>query len=388
MSAGVRGPLDEKDRAARANGKRPGDGLVSGYGLQTILRFQQRSLIFLLQERENRLCFQVILDNLVAQFSREKGFIEGQRNAVRQAHALDAHDLRSFCDLELSGHIGTGRDYLFIEDARRRAPAKHLHVLHEAAQLRQLLVDLGLQNESAFAAPDFDEASADQILDCLPNCGPANRVRLDQILFLREPAPHGISTVGNPRGKDRFHLRVKRQCTFGINLHIDIMTSLCHYVNRVAMFPLLESRWAPLPIRLIVGYGFAQHGYAKLSRGPDAFAAILQAMGVPSPHLMAWLTILTELLGGIAILLGAFVAIASIPMVCVMLVAMFKTQAPYGFSSIKLLSVTAAGAQFGPPGYEINLIYIACLATLVLGGCGPFALDNLIFRRDRTRIQP
>ncbi|HEX4276618.1 MAG TPA: DoxX family protein [Bryobacteraceae bacterium] len=154
------------------------------------------------------------------------------------------------------------------------------------------------------------------------------------------------------------------------------------------MFPLLKSRWAPLPIRLIVGYGFAQHGYAKLSRGPDAFAAILQAMGVPSPHLMAWLTILTELLGGIAILLGAFVAIASIPMVCVMLVAMFKTQAPYGFSSIKLLSVTAAGAQFGPPGYEINLIYIACLATLVLGRCDPFALDNLIFRRDRTRIQP
>jgi putative oxidoreductase len=41
---------------------------------------------------------------------------------------------------------------------------------------------------------------------------------------------------------------------------------------------------------------------------------------------------------------------------------------PYGFSSIKLLSVTAAGAQFGPPGYEVNLLYLACLAALVLGG--------------------
>jgi putative oxidoreductase len=47
-----------------------------------------------------------------------------------------------------------------------------------------------------------------------------------------------------------------------------------------------------------------QHGFAKLSRGPDTFAAILQGMGVPAPHIMAWLTILTELLGGLAVLLG------------------------------------------------------------------------------------
>src|SRR6476660_6764704 len=72
-------------------------------------------------------------------------------------------------------------------------------------------------------------------------------------------------------------------------------------------FPI--ARWAPIPLRLIVGYGFMEHGFAKLSKGPDAFAAILQAMGVPSPHFMAWLTILTELLGGFAVILGAFVAI-------------------------------------------------------------------------------
>ena len=56
-------------------------------------------------------------------------------------------------------------------------------------------------------------------------------------------------------------------------------------------------RWAPLPLRLMVGFGFTAHGFAKLSKGPDAFAAILSAMNVPMPHLMAWLTICTELLG-------------------------------------------------------------------------------------------
>ena len=124
-----------------------------------------------------------------------------------------------------------------------------------------------------------------------------------------------------------------------------------------------------------------QHGFAKLSRGPGAFAAVLQAMGVPDPHLMAWLTILIELVGGLAVLLGAFVTIACVPMTAVLLVAMFKVHLPYGFSSIKLLAVTAAGAKFGPVGYEVILLYIACLAALVIGGPGPFAIDGLIGRR-------
>jgi len=144
-------------------------------------------------------------------------------------------------------------------------------------------------------------------------------------------------------------------------------------------FPI--ARWAPIPLRLIVGYGFLQHGLAKLSRGPDAFAAILGALGVPAPHLMAWLTILVELLGGLAVLLGAFVALASLPMAALLLVATFTVHLPYGFSSIKLIAVTPAGAQFGPVGYECNLLYLACLAALVLGGPGPLAIDGLIKRR-------
>jgi len=141
---------------------------------------------------------------------------------------------------------------------------------------------------------------------------------------------------------------------------------------------LLIARWTPIPLRLIVGYGFMAHGFAKLSKGPEAFATILQAMGVPEPHFMAWVTILIELLGGLAVMLGAFVALISIPLAAVLLVAMFTVHLPYGFSSIKLLAVTASGAQFGPPGYETNLLYLACLAALVLGGSGPMAIDGLI----------
>jgi putative oxidoreductase len=149
--------------------------------------------------------------------------------------------------------------------------------------------------------------------------------------------------------------------------------------------PLPMARWSPIPLRLIVGYGFMQHGFAKLSRGPDAFASILQGIGVPDPHLMAWLTIMIELLGGLAVLLGAFVTIVSVPMMAVLLVAMFKVHLPYGFSSIRLLAVTATGAKFGPVGYEVILLYVACLAALVIGGSGPFAIDGVIRKRIEAR---
>lgn len=124
-----------------------------------------------------------------------------------------------------------------------------------------------------------------------------------------------------------------------------------------------------------------QHGFAKLMRGPDAFAAILQAMHVPMPHVMAWLTVLTELLGGATVFVGGFVALVSIPMVAVLLVAIFTVHLQYGFSSIKLQAITAKGAKFGPPGYECSLLYIACIVALVMGGPGPMSVDGLISRR-------
>ena len=144
------------------------------------------------------------------------------------------------------------------------------------------------------------------------------------------------------------------------------------------------AHWAPIPLRLIVGYGFMEHGFAKLARGPDIFANILHAIGAPLSHFMAWSTILIEIFGGLAVLLGAAVALVSLPMATVLFVAMFTVHLPYGFSSIKLLTITAAGAQFGQPGYETDVLYLACLAALVLGGSGPLAIDGLVRKRRKV----
>ena len=144
---------------------------------------------------------------------------------------------------------------------------------------------------------------------------------------------------------------------------------------------------APLLLRLILGYGFMAHGFAKLSRGPEVFAGILHSIGVPAPHLMAWVTILTEIVGGIAIILGSFITVASVPLAVLLLVAVVTVHLPYGFSSIKLIAITPAGAQFGPPGYECDLLYLAALAALVLVGPGPFAIDGLLSLNRQNRMR-
>jgi putative oxidoreductase len=135
-------------------------------------------------------------------------------------------------------------------------------------------------------------------------------------------------------------------------------------------------RWAPIPLRLIVGYGFTVHGILKLGRGVDVFAAALHGLGIPAPELMAWATVVVELLGGVAILSGAFVRLMSIPMIVVLLVALFEVHLPFGFSSIKFLAVTADGPQFGKPGIECDLLYLACISTLLALGPGPIAVDD------------
>jgi putative oxidoreductase len=148
---------------------------------------------------------------------------------------------------------------------------------------------------------------------------------------------------------------------------------------------IASERWAVVPLRLLIGYGFAVHGYAKLVRGPAAFADILTAMGVPAPVPMAWLTALLELVGGLSVMVGAAVATVSIPLMVVMATAMFGVHLRYGFSSIRLKSLSPAGAEFGPIGYELNLLYIAALAALALTGASPLSVDKWIGDRRRAR---
>ena len=142
-----------------------------------------------------------------------------------------------------------------------------------------------------------------------------------------------------------------------------------------------ERGWAIFALRLLVGFGFVVHGYAKLERGPAQFAATLAALGMVAPAFMAWLVTLIELFGGALLMAGAFVVPLSVPFAVIMVTAMVGVHLPYGFSSIKLRGITAAGAQFGPVGYELNLFYLVALFVLVVSPAGPFSIDAWLDKR-------
>jgi putative oxidoreductase len=104
---------------------------------------------------------------------------------------------------------------------------------------------------------------------------------------------------------------------------------------------------------------------------------------MPFAELLGWATIMVEIVGGLLILFGALVTVAALPMIIVLLVAIVTVHLPNGFSSIKLLSYDAAGAHFGQPGYETDLLYLAGLIALCIGGVGPFSLDGYLSARRR-----
>lgn len=158
------------------------------------------------------------------------------------------------------------------------------------------------------------------------------------------------------------------------------------FFQRFLTSPLpVPAGWYAIPLRLILGYGFFAHGYAKFARGPENFIGILHAMGLPFPDLLGWATVIVEIVGGILILLGAWVPLATVPMIVVLLVAIFTVHLPNGFSSIKLMSFDAAGAHFGQPGYETDLLYVAGLLALCIAGAGPLSIDEWLYRRCQPR---
>lgn len=148
----------------------------------------------------------------------------------------------------------------------------------------------------------------------------------------------------------------------------------------------LPPRWTILPLRLVIGYGFLAHGVAKWTRGPESFGRLLHLIGVPLPATTAWIVTLLEVFGGLAILLGVFLAPVRLPLIASMLVAMFTLHVRYGFSAVKTIGLTATGPVFGPPGYEINLLYIAGL--ILLATTGPSALSISGWLKHTRDVRP
>jgi len=150
------------------------------------------------------------------------------------------------------------------------------------------------------------------------------------------------------------------------------------------------SEYASLPLRILLGFGFAYHGFPKLfsSQGHAMFLGMLQNNGVPAAGLASWLVGILEFFGGLLLIAGAFVTVISILGIINMLVAMFTVHLPQGFNFLNITGMSEAGPTFGMPGYEINVLYIAGFLALALAGAGALSVDRWLAERRAAGRSP
>ena len=122
--------------------------------------------------------------------------------------------------------------------------------------------------------------------------------------------------------------------------------------------------WGVLPLRLVLGLVFVAHGAQKLfGFGLAGTAGFLGSLGIPLPAVAAAGLIAVELLGGVALILGAWTRIVAALLAADMLVA--------------ILTVHLRGGFFVPDGVEFVLTLLGGCLTLVGLGAGPCSVDGV-----------
>ncbi len=151
-----------------------------------------------------------------------------------------------------------------------------------------------------------------------------------------------------------------------------------------------------LVARLITGGTLVSHGYPKLfggpgartpdvmtrvygpqypgaveAGGPEAFARVLEQLGIPNPRAAAYLSGAAELGGGLLLMLGLRTRLAALVVLANMLVAIRKVHWEKGFS--------------GPGGHELATQIAGSAAALLCTGAGALSLDGLMAGARHTR---
>jgi putative oxidoreductase len=141
---------------------------------------------------------------------------------------------------------------------------------------------------------------------------------------------------------------------------------------RAVIFPTGSNRRvaaALFLLRLFVGIAFIQHGSGKLMH-PAEFAA---EFGIPV--WLALVTMLTQLIGGILLILGALTPLAALGIAGTMIPAtIFLIQRGEPF-------INPAGHS-----WENSAFYLAGGICLALSGAGPWSLDAWLLGRDDSLV--
>lgn len=121
--------------------------------------------------------------------------------------------------------------------------------------------------------------------------------------------------------------------------------------------------WGILPIRLVIGLVFAMHGGQKLFVfGAGGTAMAMSQMGIPAPVIAAWVAIIVEFIGGLAVFFGVWARWPAWLLAIEMLIVILFVKLHSGF--------------FSPRGIELELTLLAGALTIALLGTGPASLAS------------
>lgn len=133
--------------------------------------------------------------------------------------------------------------------------------------------------------------------------------------------------------------------------------------------------YAPLVLRLATGVIFAMHGYQKLTQmGVEGVAGFLGGLGFPLAGVFAVILIAVELLGGIALILGAFTHWVSKLLAVVAVVALLTVHVTKGFF------ITDGG-------YEFIILILAATISLMITGAGALSVDGWMKKPSQPAMQ-
>lgn len=124
-------------------------------------------------------------------------------------------------------------------------------------------------------------------------------------------------------------------------------------------------------LRLSSGIIMAAHGWDKL-QDVSAWTKTLEAMQVPMPKIMAYLSIAGEFLGGLGLIVGLLTPLAAFGIFCVMAVAVFKVH-------------WSNGLMAKNNGFEYPLTMMIVAFYFMMKGAGPISIDRLFCcKKDKT----
>lgn len=137
-----------------------------------------------------------------------------------------------------------------------------------------------------------------------------------------------------------------------------------------------DARLAPFVARLSLGLVMLPHALQKTAgwfggAGFDAAYSAFTKMGISGP--LAVLAIAAELLGSIALILGALTRLGALAILSVMLGAIGIVHLPHGFF------MNWSGTQAGE-GFEYHLLAIALAFVGLLEGGGLVSVDRMLMK--------